>query len=327
MRLPVQALRLLQLPKIQSYRGEAYWESDPFTHSERPAEMTTAQQSAFNAMRDALIELDAEWRGFNQDQYGLQGEESNAFYTLPSVAKALAEPQARCTYCDGTGDVHTPTGEWHGQCSCEAGKPNTPDCYAQAAISLNDAWLHYTGAEPSESVLARAIDQAATLLLQVGRPQVQGEFDIRGVLAAKLTCWHRLTETEDAELVSLFASQPQAQGGHKPLKVEFTKEWCLAAAELEVGHDVTVGNPASQPSIDKIEQARKGCGDCPYQNCNYPNCLIKATPPASAQAGYKLVPVEPTPEMTQAAMTAWMTRRPFVEVYSSLLAAAPEATK
>lgn len=28
-----------------------------------------------------------------------------------------------CEYCDGTGDVTTPTGEWRGTCICPAGKP------------------------------------------------------------------------------------------------------------------------------------------------------------------------------------------------------------
>jgi hypothetical protein len=35
------------------------------------------------------------------------------------------------------------------------------------------------------------------------------EFDIRGMLAAKLTCWHRLRETEENELVALVAGLTQ----------------------------------------------------------------------------------------------------------------------
>ena len=36
---------------------------------------------------------------------------------------AAPQPQpVRCTYCDGTGDVHSITGEWRGSCGCEAGK-------------------------------------------------------------------------------------------------------------------------------------------------------------------------------------------------------------
>ena len=38
------------------------------------------------------------------------------------AAQAAHASAARCPYCDGTGDVHTPTGEWRGSCICEAGK-------------------------------------------------------------------------------------------------------------------------------------------------------------------------------------------------------------
>lgn len=31
-----------------------------------------------------------------------------------------------CEYCDGSGDVHTITGEWRGLCSCPAGKNPEP---------------------------------------------------------------------------------------------------------------------------------------------------------------------------------------------------------
>jgi hypothetical protein len=37
--------------------------------------------------------------------------------------------------------------------------------------------------------------------------------------------------------------------------------------------------------------------------------------------GWRLVPVEPTPEMERAAMPAWLTRKPFADVYAAMLAA------
>jgi hypothetical protein len=39
-----------------------------------------------------------------------------------AAPQAQAAPPARCEYCDGTGDVHSITGEWRGRCTCEAGK-------------------------------------------------------------------------------------------------------------------------------------------------------------------------------------------------------------
>ena len=42
---------------------------------------------------------------------------------MRTLREALTQPvQERCTYCDGTGDVHSITGEWRGSCGCEAGK-------------------------------------------------------------------------------------------------------------------------------------------------------------------------------------------------------------
>lgn len=34
-------------------------------------------------------------------------------------ARGLGDAE-RCHYCDDTGDVHTPTGEWRGRCNCKA---------------------------------------------------------------------------------------------------------------------------------------------------------------------------------------------------------------
>jgi len=34
--------------------------------------------------------------------------------------QAAEQAQHRCQYCDGTGDVHSPTGEWLGACDCES---------------------------------------------------------------------------------------------------------------------------------------------------------------------------------------------------------------
>ena len=30
--------------------------------------------------------------------------------------------QDHCRYCDGTGDVHSPDGEWRGECNCDESK-------------------------------------------------------------------------------------------------------------------------------------------------------------------------------------------------------------
>lgn len=43
---------------------------------------------------------------------------------IAKLDEASAQPaEERCSGCDGTGDVHTPTGEWLGPCSCQVEEP------------------------------------------------------------------------------------------------------------------------------------------------------------------------------------------------------------
>jgi hypothetical protein len=43
-------------------------------------------------------------------------------YNIRHTHPAVPLTDDRCNYCDGTGDVHSITGEWRGSCVCEAGK-------------------------------------------------------------------------------------------------------------------------------------------------------------------------------------------------------------
>lgn len=49
-------------------------------------------------------------------------EMKNSEELATTVIAAAEQAQQRCQYCDGTGDVHSPTGEWRGVCKCEAGQ-------------------------------------------------------------------------------------------------------------------------------------------------------------------------------------------------------------
>ena len=46
----------------------------------------------------------------------------DAWAKTPLYAAQPAPVPARCSYCDDTGDVNTPTGEWRGRCVCKAGR-------------------------------------------------------------------------------------------------------------------------------------------------------------------------------------------------------------
>jgi hypothetical protein len=58
--------------------------------------------------------------------------------------------------------------------------------------------------DPDEPVRAFAAQPAALL----------DEFQLRGFLASKLLCWHRLTEAEAQNLVQLFQASQQLYGPH-----------------------------------------------------------------------------------------------------------------
>lgn len=53
------------------------------------------------------------------DPESLNGRPRTYQYVVESIA-AAEQAQHRCQYCDGTGDVHSPTGEWLGACDCES---------------------------------------------------------------------------------------------------------------------------------------------------------------------------------------------------------------
>ena len=101
------------------------------------------------------------WQIFGKDGEPLfiqQDEQSAKRYQAAGhLVKQLgfAQPsQVRCQYCDGTGDVHTPTGDWRGECDqCDAKQPNqarkSVACVADAPPDDVDvAWLRLGSSHP-----------------------------------------------------------------------------------------------------------------------------------------------------------------------------------
>ena len=46
---------------------------------------------------------------------------------IEAEVRAEAQEPAACTYCDGTGDVHSRDSEWRGECNCGAAQYNMID--------------------------------------------------------------------------------------------------------------------------------------------------------------------------------------------------------
>ena len=90
------------------------------------------------------------------------------------AAPASAQLADRCPHCDDTGDVHTPTGEWRGACSCPAGAQ--PD--QQPAWPGGVHFTHITeGGEMSPAQRAEYRDHLHKLVESVsgkGKPLAHG---------------------------------------------------------------------------------------------------------------------------------------------------------
>lgn len=61
---------------------------------------------------------------------------------------------------------------------------------------------------PEELEALATLDAIKEALAQPPLPVQEPIADVRGLLAARLTCWHRLTGVESDELVALFQAQP-----------------------------------------------------------------------------------------------------------------------
>jgi hypothetical protein len=92
---------------------------------------------------------------------------------------------------------------------------------------------------------------------------VQDEFDIRGMLASKLTCWNRLRETEANELVALVASLSQTAPVQEPVAWMFQHD--------ETGRMNYVGNDGIHNPTMFLEMNPRYALVCP----------LYTTPPAA----------------------------------------------
>jgi excinuclease UvrABC ATPase subunit len=72
--------------------------------------------------------------------------------------------------------------------------------------SCNGTGMQYTGIQEAPIATCNPCDGTGQIAL--AQPAQEPADDVRGFLAARLTCWHRLTEKESDELVALFEVKP-----------------------------------------------------------------------------------------------------------------------
>jgi hypothetical protein len=110
-------------------------------------------------------------------------------------------------------------------------------------VIFNDVIKHYI-----ESSVSELTGTAYTVLAEYPLPDslYQGSKDwTQGSYRERVQWLHEMYENQK-EQTDIYVQMAQPA---KPLKVEFTKEWCMhaAAAELEADWDITVGTQPAKP--------------------------------------------------------------------------------
>lgn len=79
--------------------------------------------------------------------------------------------------------------------------------YVHLEQSSNDGAVQYSTTQINRIAFTA---RAAIARAESAVSEPVNEYDIRGILASKLACWHRLTGKEAQELVDLFSTPPAA---------------------------------------------------------------------------------------------------------------------
>mgnify|MGYP003525263613 CR=1 FL=1 len=130
-----------------------------------------------------------------------------------------AQAKKRCQYCDDTGDVHTPTGEWRGDCICEAGKALFMDRPPVAASPQPAAAQPLTDEQIDAVALHTVYDDDDTCAYrdawcrEVGRPFARAIERAHGIgaSAAPAQAAQHLLQDTDRKLFDALARDPNAR--------------------------------------------------------------------------------------------------------------------
>jgi hypothetical protein len=114
------------------------------------------------------------------------------------------------------------------------------------------AWVNH-----GENRITRATgwDGYGALYTTPPEAPVQDEFDIRGMLASKLTCWHRLREAEENQLVALVMGLAQPAPVQEPAWVDAAIRGDMARAVFDVIRIAAPGlGPWSAFDADSVQR-------------------------------------------------------------------------
>lgn len=174
--------------------------------------MTITEKPASEVMRDALESIAlAGMSGTGQEsEEGMTAWHARrAWEFIGIAARALTAANAVTSECSKV------TSEYSEQPQAQGEASEVSETLAQFGKDGTKDWPEWM----------KAAAHTATASFPT-RSKEKREFDIRGMLAEKLTCWHRMSEADSDALVALFVAHPQATepAGYKLVPVEPSQE-------------------------------------------------------------------------------------------------------
>jgi uncharacterized Zn finger protein (UPF0148 family) len=262
-----------------------------------------------------------------------RGMASAAAKTEQAPSDTCAEMRALCSSCGGTGDVHSLEGEWRGECNCPAGISLTLERLKIAAKKTQseneELRAALASAAGAGSAQPAALDERALFEVWVRR-----EFDSERMLEryniydpddtrsyksrhisdmwdgwqARAALAHSTASASGNDALERLliehriAITPENEGGFHAL-IYRDQELPLAKGYGQTPREA-VDAAMSPMKLGDVEMKASSTGNCP----NGPTCYCPddhsgpSTQQAAPEAptGYKLVPLEPTPEQQQA---------------------------
>ena len=180
-------------------------------------------------------------------------------YTLDRKALSDRQPVCTCGEKYGWSGSFKPPGadaHWHGP--APAAQPSQGE-RAHAAINLHDAWLYFTGAEPSLSRLGQAIDHAAALLQSTADHIPDAGKMGAAMPVGELTDEQDMRDAQEAPFEAWWESMGQygRAGGGGYEKTFAWNAWCAAARSQTTTEESSVvagAQPVREPLTDDTKR-------------------------------------------------------------------------
>lgn len=286
-------------------------------------------------MSDVNKQLLERWAAFGKAMQKSGSELPRHLVADTEQAIAAAEQaQHRCQYCDGTGDVHSPTGEWLGACDCESfqqAQQAQPVAHSPIALqSIPKRQRDFT-AENIRDIAHECMrigdNEQAAVVFAIADALRDGNLTIHpaAVAVPDERCPHCCgsgvmpkaaiaPEPPDVpcrncngtgKVRRMLAAQPPAVATDAITDAMEANAWRAALRGLCTGRELMTPDECAEHVRHRIESAKSG---------------------THRPDGYVLVPIKPTDPMLDAAVSAGdEPGSDYYTIYAAMIAAAPQA--